>query len=117
MHASRAYCDVGLDRHDAATIVRVTGEVDLFAAPVLADALKQAGTSAPLVVDLSDCAFFDSAGLNALLRAHLDAERDGRALLVARTPRSCPDRLLELAVPGRFPAHRTREDALAALAL
>jgi anti-sigma B factor antagonist len=114
---SHAYCDVGLEHQPEATIITVAGEVDLFAAPTLVAALEHARLrSKPVVVDLSACSFFDSAGLTALLRAHLAAEADGRELVIARAPDSCPERLLELSVPGHFAAHATRDDAVAALA-
>lgn len=95
----------------------MTGEVDLFAAPTLAAALRQAleGES-PVIVDLSDCSFFESAGLNALLSADLAPERSGRRFLVVRPPRSCADRMLSLTVPGHFLEHDSRDAALAAVA-
>ena len=115
IHATQSYCDVGLDREPDATIVRVTGEVDLFAAPTLASALQLAleGES-PVIVDLSDCSFFESSGLNALLSADLDPERP--RFRVVRPPNSCADRTLSLTVPGHFLEHDSRDAALAAVA-
>ncbi len=54
----------------AAIVVVVAGEVDIYTAPRMAEALEQAVTHAPrpLVVDLSAVKFFDSSGLNVLLR-------------------------------------------------
>jgi anti-anti-sigma factor len=117
IHATQSYCDVGLDREPDATIVNVTGEVDLFAAPMLATALQHAleGES-PVIVDLSDCSLFESAGLNALLSADLDPERSGPRFLVVRPPDSCADRVLSLTVPGHFLEHDSLDAALAALA-
>ena len=114
---SHAYCDVELEHQPDATIVTVAGEVDLFAAPTLAAAIEHAQLcSAPVVVDLSACTFFDSAGLTTLLRAGRAAESDGRPLAIARPPGSCPERLLDITVPGHFAAHATRADAVAAVA-
>ena len=89
------------------------GEVDLFAAPKLSSALDQA-LEAPgaIVVDLSACTFFESSGLNALLRADLTGDR----IHVARPPTSCADRMLSLTVPGHFAEHDSRDAALAAIA-
>jgi anti-sigma B factor antagonist len=117
IHATQSYCDVGLDREPDATIVSVTGEVDLFAAPTLASALQRAleGES-PVIVDLSDCSLFESAGLNALLSADLDPERSGPRFIVVRPPHSCADRVLSLTVPGHFLVHDSRDAALAAVA-
>ena len=113
MQATQPYCDVELLRETKATVVSVSGEVDRVAAPALADALERALlVDEPVVVDLEDCTFFDSAGLNALLVAM----HGGRQILVARTPSSCAERVLSITVPDLFPAHRSRSDALAALA-
>jgi anti-anti-sigma factor len=117
IHAIQSYCDVGLDREPDATIVNVTGEVDLFAAPTLAAALQQALEGRPpVIVDLSECSFFESSGLNALLSADLDPERSGARLLVVCPPDSCADRVLSLTVPGHFLEHDSRDAALAAVA-
>jgi anti-anti-sigma factor len=117
MQASQPYCDVALLHESRATVVSVAGEVDLFAAAALSDALERAlRDEDPVVVDLADCTLFDSSGLNALLTASLDATGRGRRILVARTPSSCAERMLSIAAPGRFPAHHSRSDALAALA-
>ncbi len=118
IHATtQSYCDVGLDRASDATIVTVNGEVDLFAAPSFARVLRRAlEAQVPVVVDLSDCSFFESSGLNALLNADLDAASDGPRIVVVRPPESCAERVLSLTVPGRFSEHDSRDDALAAVA-
>ena len=117
MQVTHPYCAVGLERAASANVVTVTGEVDLFAAPTLAEMLDRAGTSEdPVVVDLGPCTFLDSNGLYALLKAHQAAERAGRPLLVARTPDGCADRFLSITVPDQFTAHPSREAALGALA-
>ena len=114
---TESYCDVGLQREPDATFVNVTGEVDLFAAPTLAAALQQAlDGESPVIVDLSDCSFFESSGLNALLSADLAPERAGRRFLVVRPPSSCADRMLSLTAPGHFLEHDSRDAARAALA-
>jgi anti-sigma B factor antagonist len=117
IHAStQSYCDVGLDREPDATIVNVSGEMDLFAAPTLASALHRAlEGGSPVIVDLSDCSFFESAGLNALLSADLDPARGDGGFLVVRPPSSCADRVLSLTVPGHFHEHDSRDAALAAV--
>jgi anti-anti-sigma factor len=117
IQATQSYCDVGLDREPDATIVNVTGEVDLFAAPTLAAALRRAvDLDAPVIVDLSDCSFFESAGLNALLSLDLEPERAGQRFIVVRPPTSCAHRVLSLTVPGHFAEHDSRDAALAAVA-
>lgn len=114
---SPAYCDVGLEHQSATTVITVTGEVDLFAAPVLDAALAHSRTTRdPVVVDLLGCTFFDSSGLNALLRGHLEAEAAGQPLAIARSPGSSASRVLELTAPGHFPEHGSLASALAAVA-
>ncbi|WP_280432907.1 STAS domain-containing protein [Nocardia brasiliensis] len=65
----------------AAVVVVVAGEVDIYTAPRMAEALEQAVTHAPrpLVVDLSAVKFFDSSGLNVLLRG-MQAEAELRVV-------------------------------------
>ncbi|GAA4455602.1 STAS domain-containing protein [Phytohabitans houttuyneae] len=54
---------------DGATVLTVTGEIDMSNAGALADALDRA--PAPVVVDMSAVEYLDSAGL-AVLFAHAD---------------------------------------------
>jgi anti-sigma B factor antagonist len=65
---------VGTERDSGsfATVVAVSGDVDLSTAPDFEDELSRAietGLGGPLIVDLSDVTFIDSTGLNALVRA------------------------------------------------
>jgi anti-sigma B factor antagonist len=59
-------------RTNGTAVVAVTGEVDLYTAPRLWDALDSAIAATPrqLIVDLSGVTFLDSSGLNVLVRAH-----------------------------------------------
>ena len=56
---------------DGRTIVAATGEVDVYTAPVLDEALSTAvsGGATRLVVDLSGVDFLDSTGLSVLVKA------------------------------------------------
>lgn len=94
------------------------GELDLFAAPELKEAIAQAlaDDARDLIVDLTQTVFIDSSGLAVLMLAMRGAQRlDGRLVVidaggsVARTFRIAGlDQILTI-VP-------TREAALAALA-
>lgn len=69
------------------TVLRVSGEIDLFVECALEDALVAAMSDAPAVlVDLDACSFFGSTGLNALSRARRDARarRIGFAVVAPR---------------------------------
>jgi anti-sigma B factor antagonist len=73
---------------DRAGAVTVRGEVDLRSAPRLAAALRAAeGRGATRVlVDLTEVASMDSAGLGALIRAHQRlAPRGGLVVVAARS--------------------------------
>lgn len=79
-------CDWALDGIRAAR-VRVTGELDLFTAPQLSDALREALAEARLVVlDLCELDFIDTAGVHVIVDATERASGDGRRLTVLRAP-------------------------------
>ena len=73
---------VSTHRRDGIATVSVTGELDLAAGEVVAQAIGQAvtasGTSA-VIVDLSALAFVDSSGISVLLKGRREADRTGVA--------------------------------------
>jgi anti-sigma B factor antagonist len=77
------------EEKDGTQIVSVAGEVDLSSAPRLADLLGKArrqagGYSPPVVVDLSEVEFMDTAGLEVLLEEwNSSRQLDRRMCLVA----------------------------------
>lgn len=70
------------------TIVAVTGELDLYRAPALTEALDAAlGTA--VVVDLQDVTFLDSTTLYVLIQQHHRRQEEGAELILLvgeRTP-------------------------------
>ena len=67
-------------------LVTVAGDVDIATAPQLAEYLV-AFTDGPVTVDLSQVAFLDSSGMQALLAAHRHLERrDSRLAIRGATP-------------------------------
>ncbi len=84
---------IGVNRDAAggASIVRVSGEVDVQTAPTLADELTAvaSATNAPkVVVDLSAVEFLDSTGLGVLVNARKEiAAADGRLAIVSTSAR------------------------------
>ena len=66
----------------------LSGELDLYTAPALDDALVEAeGESWPLLVlDLTALQFMDSSGLRLIVRSHARAEQSGRRLVVVNGP-------------------------------
>lgn len=77
-----------VERSDEHTCVRLIlrGELDLYSAPTLDDALVQVeGEKYPLVfLDLRELEFLDSAGLRLVMRSHARAKQDGRRMVVVR---------------------------------
>ncbi|MBK5307483.1 MAG: STAS domain-containing protein [Frankiaceae bacterium] len=70
--------------------IHVQGELDLSTVPRMRERLHEALSLQPerLVVDLSECTFFDAMGINMLLELHRRAWRQNAAF----TLRGCSDR-------------------------
>ena len=76
--------------------VRVTGELDIATAPILEQTLRRAeGQTRPIVLDLRQVAFMDSAGVHVIRDANLRARAAGRRLALLRGPAQV-DRVLGL---------------------
>jgi anti-sigma B factor antagonist len=94
-----------------AGVVRVSGELDLASAPVLEEAIAHLSAD-PVVIDLSQCTFLDSAGMRVLLTGARELGDNGRTLrVVTADPRIL--RVLEItAVDTLIAVHPTLEAAL-----
>ncbi|MFD9458623.1 STAS domain-containing protein [Streptomyces sp. NPDC059985] len=100
---------VSVDVLDEAVAVRVIGEMDLTTGPhlsrALAEALRHASPTRPLVVDCSRLTFCDSAGLNALLIARQTAQKAGIDIRLD-SPNHQIQRLLDITgTVSLFPLH------------
>ncbi len=82
---------------DGASIVVVSGELDVGSAPTLLRYLLElmTGPVETITLDLHDLSFIDSSGLKALIAARADAEAAGIALAL-RDIAAQPRRVLEL---------------------
>jgi anti-sigma B factor antagonist len=80
-----------------ATIIGMSGELDLASSPALQEELDRvaASDSEMLIIDLRGLDFMDSTGLSVLVRAHQRAEEQGRRLAMVRGPQQV-QRLLSL---------------------
>jgi anti-sigma B factor antagonist len=69
-----------------ATIVVVTGELDLASSPRLQEELERVWASDPeqLVIDLRQLEFMDSTGLSIVVGAHRRLAEQGRSLSIVR---------------------------------
>ena len=88
-------------------IVRVGGELDLSTAAQLCRAIQTAASEAAvrpprLVVDLTALEFCDSTGLGALVGAVREVRVLGGKAVLAVTPGSTLDRLMDLSGLGEF---------------
>jgi anti-sigma B factor antagonist len=75
----------GVEQNGGATIVRLAGELDLYNAHVVREALLSACAENPerVVVDLGDVTFLDSTALGVLIEARKSLE-NRRAFLLAQ---------------------------------
>jgi anti-sigma B factor antagonist len=78
--------DISVSERDGASVVALTGRLDLLsAAQVKARLAQEAGAGLKrLVVDLGDVSFIDSSGLGALISALKAARVAGGDLRIAR---------------------------------
>jgi anti-anti-sigma factor len=107
---------------DGIRVIAVRGELDLSTAPELEGPLQGAiaAADAPVVVDLSECAFIDSTGIALIVRAwkELDGAANGAAshrVVIC----GCSDqvrRVLEITgLEASIPIHDSCDEALAEL--
>lgn len=106
---------LGIERTDDAAIVRLTGELDLYNAPQLREALVALTDERParLVLDLSEVEFVDSTALGVLIEARSRMENRKAFLLAA--PALETQRALQISgLDQHLTVHTTLADALAA---
>lgn len=88
---------VEVQSKDQATVIAVSGELDLASSPALQEELDRVSVSDStlLIIDLRELDFMDSTGLSVLVRAHQRAEEQGRRLAMVKGPQQV-QRLLSL---------------------
>ena len=102
-----------LRRQGDATIVCLAGEIDLYNAEAVLNALRKACSGAgAVVVDLSDVDFADSTMIGVLLKAR--SRLEGRPLKLVGPPPQVVRVLEVCGVDGRLPIYATVADALSA---
>jgi anti-sigma B factor antagonist len=102
----------GVERRNGALVVYLRGEIDLYNAAEVREALADALAAAPtrIVVDLSEVEFVDSTALGVLLEAR---SRLGRPDLVLSAPQHETRRTLQVSGLDRhLPVHESVDDAL-----
>jgi anti-sigma B factor antagonist len=106
---------LAIDAQDGASIVRLGGELDLYNASRVREALTAVTSESPerLVVDLSQVEFIDSTALGVLIEARSKLPNKKAFLLAA--PRLETRRALEISGLDRhFSVHETVPEALSA---
>lgn len=104
-----------VDRGDGSVVVALAGELDLYNAHVVRDALIAACDEGPerVVVDLADVTFIDSTALGVLVEARSRMQNRRAFLLAAPGPET--KRALEVSgLDKHFSVHASRTDALSA---
>jgi len=82
---------------DGAVLIRVQGELDMSSSPELDQILRrEIAAGRQVVVDLSQTAFIDSTGLNALVTALRAADSNGGELKLSPTLPAQVERVLEI---------------------
>jgi anti-sigma B factor antagonist len=112
---ARSESVTGVEKRDGATVVALAGELDLYNANEVREALLACCAEEPprLVVDLTDVTFIDSTALGVLIEARTRLE-NRRAFLLA-APGMETRRALEISGLDRhFSVHDSVDDALAA---
>jgi anti-sigma B factor antagonist len=106
---------LGVEAVGDAYVVRLGGELDLYNAPQIREALTQVSVDPPqrIVVDLSEVEFIDSTALGALIEAR--ASLPNRRGLLLAAPNIETRRALQVSGLDRhLPVHDSVGDALAA---
>ncbi len=106
---------LGVDRSEAATVVRLAGELDLYNAPALRETLVGLAGERParLVLDLTEVEFVDSTALGVLIEAR--SRMDDRKAFLLAAPGLETHRALKISgLDQHLTVHATLADALAA---
>jgi anti-sigma B factor antagonist len=105
----------GISRADGTVVVRLAGELDLYNAHQVRDALLECCAEGPsrLVIDLSGVKFIDSTALGVLIEARTKLPNKRGFMLAA--PGMETKRALEISGLDRhFAVHDSLDDALSA---
>ena len=106
---------IGIDDADGATIVALSGELDLGTIPRMeGPLLEQLQRGTAVLVDLSGLSFIDSSGIGALIQANRSADGTPVSFLIEAD--SQVDRVFKVAGIGdAMPVFTDRGEALDAL--
>jgi anti-sigma B factor antagonist len=105
----------GIERRDGGVVVRLVGELDLYNAPEIREALLRVCSEQPgrLVVDLAEVDFVDSTALGVLIEARSSLD-NRQSFLLAAPGRETHRALTISGLDRHLSVHDTVEGALAA---
>lgn len=105
-----------VEAHEGATVLTVSGEVDLATAPALENTIDAilTGKPAALIIDLTGVSFLASAGMATLVAAHQRAGDTTTIVVVADGP-ATSRQLKMTSLDQVFALHPTLAEALAVL--
>lgn len=111
--------DMETEQRENAVILRVTGEVDSYSAPLLHDRLAEVFAEAAnrghaVVLDMSGVPFLASSGLSVLVEYHLRGVDQGISLRVVAPAGSVLRALRATTLNEMIELHATVPEALAA---
>jgi anti-sigma B factor antagonist len=106
----------GIDRRNGAIVIHLVGELDLYNAPDVREALLELCEERPerLVVDLAEVDFVDSTALGVMIEARARLA-DRRAFLLAAPGRETHRALTISGLDQHLAVHETVEEALEAV--
>jgi stage II sporulation protein AA (anti-sigma F factor antagonist) len=98
-----------------ATVIVLSGELDLASSPALEEELARVfeSDSRRVMIDLRALEFMDSTGLSLIVRAHQDASQAERELYLVKGPPQVQRLLTLTGVADRVSVIDTPEDVLA----
>jgi anti-anti-sigma factor len=108
--------EVAVERHGAAVVARLSGEVDMANASYVHDELLRSvpNEAISLVIDLTETRYLDSAGIALLFDVAKRLAHRRQSLRLVLPQGSPLERVLELTeVASVAPVHRTLDSALA----
>lgn len=109
--------DVRFEREDEIVIAVLTGEVDMSNAASVRLLISESVTpdDDAVVVDLSELAFMDSAGLHSLVELGTVLDERRQQLLLCVPPGSTMERAVEIiGLPRAVSVHSSRDEAIEA---
>jgi anti-sigma B factor antagonist len=112
-----AELDIAVRRERGFVVVKATGVIDISTVSRLRERLfEQADAGRPLIVDLEQITFIDSAGLGALIGASRRAEEHGGTLHAVCARPHTRKQLCLTGVDRRIPLSSSLDGAVASIA-